>query len=460
VAARLPPDKTQGTPARRTPSEFSTARLEAFDAAWRLKVLPNGMTAVHVPTEGDQFYIGVTIRAGSRAESPDLTGIAHFLEHMMFRGSRKYPEFTALAEAFEWLGGEWNAATGYDHTEYWYSGIRHTAAESIELFAEFMTHPAFGNIEVERHIIQRELDGEMNDHGHSTDLDYHIAMQLWPGSPVARPILGSPETLEKIQVEALRAHRDRLYTPPNMAVCVVSADDSDVILALLERAFGNYRAESAEAVTNAYIPFATKPGPHAKWIEHSDNEYEIQLSFATDGQWSDDAPALEILARIMSDGFCARLTRRLREELGLVYDVSCQENLGIDHGSIDINAACSQEQLDEFLRELTALLHQFAKQGPNTDEVERAKLRTIVGLELSAGRPDEIAPRLCWSHLCGRPFSLMKEREKLLAVTTADVARVAKQVLRQERAALAVLGPQSDNIEVRIKKALTSGLPK
>src|SRR4051794_25590431 len=132
------------------------------------------------------------IKTGSRLETgPFPQGVSHFLEHMMFRGSSRYPEFTRLAEAFEWLGGDWNAATGHEHTEYLYSGIRHTAADVIALFADFLETPQLTDIEVERAIILRELDGETNDHGHSTDLDYHVATLLWPGTTMAQPIIGT-----------------------------------------------------------------------------------------------------------------------------------------------------------------------------------------------------------------------------------------------------------------------------
>jgi predicted Zn-dependent peptidase len=158
---------------RKDPAYFHTSRLEAFDTGWRARALPNGMTALHVPMpHDDHFFLGVMIKAGSRLESGDHPpGVSHFLEHMMFRGSARYPEFTRLAEAFEWLGGDWNAATGQEHTEYWYSGIRHTAPEVIELFADFLESPQLTDVETERNIILRELDGETNDHGHSTDLD-------------------------------------------------------------------------------------------------------------------------------------------------------------------------------------------------------------------------------------------------------------------------------------------------
>src|SRR4051794_4733867 len=107
---------------RKRPSDFRSKKLEAFDQSWASHVLANGMHALHIPTPNDDhFFIGLMIKAGSRLELPAIGGVSHFLEHMMFRGSKRHPEFTKLAEAFEWLGGEWNAATSHEHTEYWYS---------------------------------------------------------------------------------------------------------------------------------------------------------------------------------------------------------------------------------------------------------------------------------------------------------------------------------------------------
>ena len=89
--------------------------MEQFDKLWSQQTLPSGLTLVHVPqVHDDHFFLGVMLKAGSRLEKgKHPQGVSHFLEHMMFRGSARYPEFTRLAEAFEWLGGEWNAATGH-----------------------------------------------------------------------------------------------------------------------------------------------------------------------------------------------------------------------------------------------------------------------------------------------------------------------------------------------------------
>ena len=107
--------------ARSDINSYLTKRLEQFDQSWIRHVLPNGMVAVHVPeTNHDSFFLEAMIKTGTRHEIDSKAGLSHYLEHMMFRGTTRLPSFTDLAEEFEWLGGEWNAATGYEHTEYSY----------------------------------------------------------------------------------------------------------------------------------------------------------------------------------------------------------------------------------------------------------------------------------------------------------------------------------------------------
>lgn len=419
--------------------------------------LPSGLTALHVPLpHDDHFFLGVMIRAGSRMEKDHLPGVSHFLEHMMFRGSDRYPEFSRLAEAFEWLGGEWNAATGQEHTEYWYSGIRHTAKDVIDLFAEFLERPRLTDIEVERAIILRELDGETNDHGHSTDMDHHVATMLWPKSTMAQPILGTRETLAKIQVDDLVRYRNVFYTPQNMAVCAVGGGDA--VLDLLSTHFAPLRSTYAHVPRVTYPEFPAFKGPKVKWIEHSDNEYELKLSFLCKGEWSDDSGVYEIITRILSDGFCSRLATRLREQLGLVYDVSAGTALGLDAGTLDISASCSVEQFDTFLAELFQLLRRLAVEGPTEDELQRAIVRAVVDTELSPGIPEAVGAKLAWSTLAGRRLSLVAERERLKNVTVDRVTAVCRELMTPKRAALAALGPAGKDLEKRMKKALVDGL--
>jgi predicted Zn-dependent peptidase len=439
------------------PDDFDTHRLSLFDQGWQTRTLPSGLTIMHAPLEGnDSFYIGATIRTGTRLEQSHETGVSHFLEHMMFRGSRKYPEFTALAEAFEWLGGDWNAATGHEHTEYWYAGIRHSAREAIDLFAEFLSYPMLKDIEVERQVILRELDGETNDLGHSTDLDYHIANLLWPHSTLAKPILGTRESLARMDVDLLKAYRKRHYTPQNTVICVVGGE-KDLLDEVTEK-FSSFALDQSSTPKTSFPELPIFHGPAVKWVEHNDNEFDIKVASLTCGEWHQDAPMVAVIARILSDGFSSRLARRLREELGLVYDIHAAANLGIDVGTLDIHGSCAVDQLDDYLRELFLLLRDLRDNGPTQDELERAKVRAIVDLELSLSHPEALGGRAAWASLCGEVFSLVRERRRVLDISMEKVRSKLHELFQPKSMAIAALGPKDKDIEGRLKRALVQGL--
>ena len=124
------------------------------DQSYQIKKLTNGLTLLHIPLEHDaRFFISAHIKAGSRLETKKIAGISHFLEHMLFRGSKNFSSFLDIAGAFEKLGGQWNAATSYEHTEFSYSGFTESSDQLIPLFSEFIQEPKLFDIEKERKII-------------------------------------------------------------------------------------------------------------------------------------------------------------------------------------------------------------------------------------------------------------------------------------------------------------------
>ena len=427
------------------PSEIKSRRIAIFDQSWSRRTLPSGLRLLHIPTPwDDHFHIGMMIRCGSRFERPEVAGLTHFLEHMMFRGSERYPNFIDLAAAFEWLGGDWNAATSREHTEFWYSGIIHTASDVTELFAEFLSHPKLNDLETERKIITRELEGELNEFGHSTDLDHHISEMFWSDSSMANPILGNIESIKRIDLDQLHRHRNQHFTPDNMVVCIVGGDRNETYLDLLTENFKLHRLGGVDDNSSAWPAIPKFSGPKIRWVEHSDNEYQLQLSFQTAGQWSDNAPVYDIIARVLADGFCSELGRRLREELGLVYDIDCAANLYVDTGSIDINASVGEDDLDQFLNELLRILNRLVANGPDPDATRRAIVRAIIDVELSTGDPITLGERLCWAELCGQEFRLVNERQQFEELEPARIAAAFKSIFCQRNCALVVLGPQSD----------------
>jgi predicted Zn-dependent peptidase len=442
----------------KTPIQFTNKRLEAFDISWTKTKLANGITCIHVPvTSDDSFYIGAMIKSGSRFESKTKIGLAHFLEHMMFRGSKSFPQFTQLAEAFEWLGGDWNAATGHDHTEYWYTGMVNTGPDIIKLFAEFLHNPRFNDIEVERHIVIRELEGETNDHGHSTDLDYHISTLIWPDSSIAQPILGDKESIMSFTTKDLHKFRSSHYRPENMSICIVGGTGNELLSQLAE-SFSEYGKDFPEKPASKHKALPQFEGPAVKWVEHSDNEYEILVSFPCEGEWSKKAHIYHLIARILTDGFCSRLCRSIREEMGLVYSIDATASLGPDRGTLDIHASCSQDQLDRYINELLKQLQQLATNGAHADEVQRVIQRSVVDVEMAILDPEAVAGKFNWSILNNRSCSWAELRNEIQNISPSDVLAVSGELFRQRNTAIALLGPSDKEIEKRVLKSIRSVL--
>lgn len=432
--------------------------LKVFDQSWQMRTLPSGLRLVHIPLQQDErFYLGVTLAAGARYETAQNSGVAHFLEHMMFRGSRKFPDFMKLAQAFEWLGGEWNAATGHEHTEYWFSGNRSAASEVVPLFADFMIHPRLNDLEIERDVIKKELQKELNEYGHSTDLDYHTLRQIWPESRLANPILGSLDNINNVTMDMIRDYRARHYHPATTVVTVVGGTGDDGILDLLEESFRDYRSLTSHRAAHPPAIRQNFRGPKVQWINHPDNEYHVQLSFPCGGEHSGDSLHGVLTSRILGDGFSSRLMSNLREKRGLVYEINAGTSLYSDVGTLDITASVGSEQLIEFFQRLFQLLGQLRDKGPTLSEVTRAKRRSLMDMELLPSDPETLGFRWSWFLLNGKKPELVKSAHKLMGVERDDIGKFCAKVFRPAKMSLSILGPQQVTLQKQLGQLIKKG---
>lgn len=415
------------------------------------QTLANGLRLVHIPLGDDpRFYLGATIAAGARYEENNLHGAAHLLEHLMFRGSRKYPDFKSLSRAFERLGGEWNAATGYEHTEYWFSGNFCNWKPAIDLFSDFFCHPKLLDIDLEREVVKRELQREINDHGINTDLDYQSYKQIWPHSNLSKPILGDVHSIESLRKADIRSYRQKFYIPSNIVICAVGGkqDAYEEIITHLSSQFKRMPkpARLPSRRLHAIDQLPRYRGPKFKWLHHSDNEYQVQLSFLAAPAWSHTAQAASIICRILADGYFSRLRARLREELGLVYHIDAETNLFTDNGLIDITASVGIEDMTLFFKELFKIIHKLVEKGPTTEEVKLAKTRAILDLELYATDPESLSFHWAWSLLCNKNPSLDKQRRWIENISKSNLNSSIKKIFRRSRSSLLILGPNNPQI--------------
>jgi predicted Zn-dependent peptidase len=433
---------------------LSTDILRSIEKSWKFVTLSNGIKVVHLPVDHDhRLFLSATFAVGSRDENSSQAGISHFLEHMMFRGSKNYPSFLALADAFEWLGGHWNAETGQEHTEYTYAGISKTTAETIKLFSEFLSFPKLLDIEIEREVILREIEDEMNEFDQSTDLDWHTSNLIWPTTGLGNPIAGTLKSVRKITQQHLVKHRQDWYTSDRCAIYVAGGGDSDKVFSCVEEHFGGYPLVNPSKPAPRVEPeqFA---GPKFRFVENSDNQYHLSLAFLCEGDWSPKDVGYEMICRILSDSFSSRLSLRLREELGLVYDVSCDECLVSDCGTIVIEAQVTPDKVGVVLKEVCKILTEFRSAGPTDDELKKAMFRAEVRLSLAAYEPEQLGFRLAWNFLHNKPSSLQSKLDAIRKQHTSGITELAAEVFRQQNCAIVVMGPKNSGLDDKVQEVI------
>ena len=193
--------------------------VKEFALKYFWDTLPNGLTIVtvempHIHT----MEVSMFVRAGLRYENAQNNGISHFLEHMMFRGNRKYPNSIALNMEFESIGQDLKASTLGENTQYGFSPHVSQLEKGLELFSEFFSTPTFPEIELERGIILEEYFEELNEEGVNVDINNQACKLLYPGTPMAWPTIGTEDTIKSIKTEMLKEYFDRHYVPGNMVL--------------------------------------------------------------------------------------------------------------------------------------------------------------------------------------------------------------------------------------------------
>lgn len=441
----------------RRKTSSTTARdqlLEKFDGTWKQSRLTNQLRFIHIPLpKGDaRFHLALMLHTGSRKETENKAGLSHLLEHMMFRGSAQYPTFSQLSEAFENLGGDWNAATGHEYTEYYYSGTTDKAEDAFRILADFTLAPALNDLETEKRIVLRELEGELNENGVSTDVDFHVLKLIWPHVSLSYPIIGSEESIQAITQNDLKTWLQEHYHAGNMILIAVG-NSYQSSLRLAKKHFAPTPPPRTPTHKEEFI-LPEYRGPKCLVVDNSDNEYDVQISFVCEGTNSLKTPAYDMLARILGDGFSSRLVRRVREELGLVYDISASFQQYYNGGTFNLNANISEANLEKFFQEVFSILKGLTSDTTTASELERHRNRAVTDLMLIPSDPAHSAFRIGWSILTKADPGLNSWKRRLEEISAEDLKRIAKELFSPHNLAVVALGPKSDQIDLRVRDSV------
>lgn len=414
-------------------------------------VLPNGLPVIAVELPHlHTAALCLLVRVGSRHETRATNGVSHFLEHMLFRGTKSHPTAYDLNHAIECLGSTMDAATSRDSTELSVRVFPDAIDASLELLAEIVQTGRFTDIEVERRVILEEIADEVDEDGRLVDLDQVAKVSLWPESPLGFPIAGPPSNVERFGVADLVAHRDRFYVASNAVLAVAGPVAAADVHRMAELRLGGLPSGVASV---DLPPELGRKLPALKVVQDSGSQTDVQLAFLAPPESDPDGVALQVLLRILDDGVAARLQRRLCDELGLAYHVGASLESYRDVGLLLVEGAVRHEKVPALLDGLGGVLAELRERPVDDQELHRARMRYRFSLSQRLDSPEAMATWVADRELLGSREPFERRMERVERVTSEDVTRVARRVLRPENLLVTAVGHLGRGLLARTKES-------
>lgn len=403
----------------------------------RLTTLANGFRIVTEAMPGlMSASVGVWIGAGGRHERLEQNGIAHFLEHMAFKGTKRRSALQ-IAESIEDVGGYINAYTSREMTAYYARVLGEDVPLALDVISDIVLNPVFDpkEIEVERHVILQEI-GQSLDTPDDVIFDW-LQEAAYPDQAMGRSILGPSEKVSRFQRDDLQGFVGEHYGPGQMILAAAGAVDHDSIVAAAREAFGGLRPLGGGAQEGA--AFTSGEKRVVKDLEQA----HFALAFEAPGYRDDAVYTAQVFSTALGGGMSSRLFQKLREERGLCYTIFSQVGAYEDTGMLTIYAGTSAEEIAD-LAGLT--IEEMKRSADDMSEAEVARARAqlkaglLMGLESPSARAERLARLLA---IWGRVPGVEEAVEQIDAVTRDGVRAHAAAIAGGTRAALALYGPVS-----------------
>ena len=416
--------------------------------------LVNGMTVIVVEQPHiHSIELAMFVRSGLRFENMQNNGISHFVEHMLFRGNSAYPNSHLLNREFELIGRDLRASTMSDHTYYGFSPHISNIDRAINLFSEFFLEPMFPEIELERGIILEECLEDLNEKGVDVDINNLACKLLYPEDALARPTIGTEESIRSISVRDLKEHYAQFYTPDNMilvaAGCVHHKSFFDCAKKYFSRLIGNGSTPSNhfdETLNEVQLQ------PALLFQYDSDSQVQLQVCFRAVSYNHPDYFIATLISRLFDDGVTSRLQKVLREEKGLVYSVECRTTSLPDTGTIDFDVSVRSEKVAEVIKILLNEIKKFTSTGAGEDELELVKQRYGYDLDYELDDPYRQIIRYGFCHLYSTEYTVEEERGKISRITSLDILRVARDIFVPEKLNFVLVGPYTSALEISLQQ--------
>jgi predicted Zn-dependent peptidase len=423
---------------------LTTSRIRRESLANGLRLVTEEMPHVR------SVSVGVWLTRGSRHEPADHPGIAHFVEHMLFKGtSTRSAE--DIAQQVDSIGGQLDAFTSKEYAGYYIKVLDEHLPLAVDLLSDLVTRPTFAPDEIEREkkVILEEIKMVEDT---PDDLVHEIfAERFWNGHPLGRPILGTADSVSALDRDTLSRYFADAYVASNFVVVAVGNLAHERVRALVENAFADVPAEGSPIVDGAPQVSPSVDVRH-KELEQS----HVCLGAPGLPQNHPDRYAAYALNTVLGGSMSSRLFQNVREKRGLAYAVFSGLSAYHDAGAINIYAGCANEAVPELIDVVVGELRQLKRAGVTAEELRRAKDHLkgslMLNLESTSSRMSHLARQEIYRDRADSLDEMLAEIER---VTVDDVTRLAETLFRDGLLGVTVLG-NVNGLQVR-KEQLTLG---
>jgi predicted Zn-dependent peptidase len=407
----------------------------------RKAVLPSGLTVLveEVP-HVRSLTVGIWVLTGSQDEPAELSGISHFIEHMVFKGTRRSSALD-IAKRTEAIGGQLDAFTSREHTCYYARIFEEHLEKAIEILGDLVSRPLFEREMIirERGVIVEEIESyENNPEEQAHDL---IAETVWPNHPLGRPILGSRETINSFGTRDLKRYHGGHYTPRNVLVAASGGVTLEQLTDLVQR----HVKLPAGPRHNGRFPLTRF---RARAVQFDKEVTQVSLALAGRGPsyFDDDRHSLAIVNMVLGAGLSSRLFQRIREEEGLAYTIYSFLDVLRDTGLFGVYIGVAPENIRRSLDLTCREIRRLKKTGIRRWELESAKAQLLMNHFLAYESTYERMNRIAQYEICyGRQAPLDQVVARIQSISREQAQEAIERFLQPHRFSVVAVGPPGDD---------------
>lgn len=403
-------------------------------------ILSNGLTVLTVPSsDAESVVVDFFVKTGSRSESEKENGIAHFLEHFLFKGTEHYPSALAISELVDSIGGEMNANTGKEHTQYYIKAKSSYLPLIFEVLTDMLQAPLLDPVELEKEkgVIVEEIN--MYKDTPMYEIENILERIMWPDTALGRDIAGSKGTVTAFTREMFQSYLEKHYQTANMILGVSGKFNNKQLEGLIKKHWSKLPKKKFHSWSKV-VDGQDEPRVEVQFKETE--QAHLTLGFKGFPYGDKRNSAAQVLAAILGGGMSSRLFTEVREKRGLAYYVRCHPSSYQDTGVFQVSSGVQVNAIEQAITVILSELDRIATATVDSKELNKAKEyikgKTTLALEDNQVRLDWFLDQVAFQKQIRTPSDAFERIDK---VTAKDITKVAKELFNRNKLSLAVIGP-------------------